>query len=115
MREATKHEFYMTGALAVSPNNEMLAWAEDTSGDEMFTLHIKDIASGRSLLDKPIQVSAASRLFACMRGLLAMIALASLCGFTWLAFSCPDANRTKSANEQQAPSALLLLLLLIAV
>ena len=49
-RESEKHSFYMTGALAVSPDTEMLAWAEDTSGDEMFTLHIKDMASGRSLL-----------------------------------------------------------------
>ena len=70
-REAEKHEFYMTGALAVSPDSEMLAWAEDTSGDEMFTLHIKDIASGRSLLEKPIQVPAASCLSACMHCLLA--------------------------------------------
>ena len=56
-RKAEKHEFYMTGALAVSPDNEMLAWAEDTTGDEMFTLHIKNIASGQSLLDTPIEVS----------------------------------------------------------
>ena len=55
-KEAEKHEFYMTGQLAVSPDNVMLAWAEDTTGDEMYTLHIKDIASGRSLLDKPIEV-----------------------------------------------------------
>ena len=56
-KEAEKHEFYMTGQLAVSPNNEMLAWAEDTTGNEMFTLHIKDIASGGNLLDKPIEVT----------------------------------------------------------
>ncbi len=55
-KEAEKHEFYMTGALAVSHDNEMLAWAEDTSGDEMFTLHIKNMASGKSLLDTPIEV-----------------------------------------------------------
>ena len=73
-RESEKHSFYMTGALAVSPNNEMLAWAEDTSGDEMFTLHIKDIASGRSLLDKPIQVPAASCPSAGMPSLLAVMA-----------------------------------------
>ncbi|CAL5221645.1 g3872 [Coccomyxa viridis] len=54
-KEAEKHEFYMTGALAVSHDNEMLAWAEDTSGDEMFTLHIKNMASGKSLLDTPIE------------------------------------------------------------
>lgn len=55
-REAEKHEFYMTGALSVSPDTKMLAWAEDTSGDEMFTLHISNIASGKRLLDKPIEV-----------------------------------------------------------
>ena len=65
-REAERHDFYMTGALAVSHDSKMLAWAEDTSGDEMFTLHIKDIACGRSLLEKPIQVAAASCLSACM-------------------------------------------------
>lgn len=56
-KEAEKHEFYMTGALAVSPDNEMLAWAEDTAGGEMFTLHIKNIASGQRLLDTPIEVT----------------------------------------------------------
>ena len=55
-REAEKHAFYMTGALAVSHDSEMLAWAEDTTGDEMFTLHIKNIASGERLLHTPIEV-----------------------------------------------------------
>lgn len=55
-KEAEKHEFYMTGALAVSHDNEMLAWAEDTTGDEKFTLQIKNITSGESLLDTPIEV-----------------------------------------------------------
>jgi len=55
-KESEKHEFYMTGALSVSPDTEMLAWAEDTTGNEMFTLHIKNVSTGQSLLDKPIQV-----------------------------------------------------------
>jgi len=54
--ESAKHSFYMTGDLEVSPDQTMLAWGEDTVGGEKFTLHVKDIATGKQLLQKPIEV-----------------------------------------------------------
>ena len=32
----------------------LLAWGEDTAGGEKFTLHVKDLATGKELLKKPI-------------------------------------------------------------
>ena len=54
--EAEAHSFYMVGGAEVSPNQALLAWAEDTVGGEKYALHVKDIASGRRLLSRPIPV-----------------------------------------------------------
>ncbi|CAL8468613.1 g8153 [Coccomyxa elongata] len=52
--EAEKHSFYMVGGFEVSPNQQLLAWAEDTVGGEKYTLHVKELATGKRLLKTPI-------------------------------------------------------------
>jgi oligopeptidase B len=47
-----KHDFYEVGALEVSPDGRMLAYAEDTVGRRQFTLRFKDLATGRTLPDE---------------------------------------------------------------
>lgn len=54
--EASKHSFYMVGGFEVSPDHRLLAWAEDTVGGEKYTLHVKDMATGKRLLPEPIKV-----------------------------------------------------------
>jgi len=49
---AAGHEFFSLGALAVSPDEALLAYSTDFSGDERFTLRVKDLASGRTLPDE---------------------------------------------------------------
>jgi oligopeptidase B len=46
------HEFFSLGALSVSPDEALLAYSTDFSGNERFTLRIKDIASGQTLPDE---------------------------------------------------------------
>ena len=58
--EAARFDFYMVGGLEPSPNHKMLAYAEDTSGNEKYTLHVKDIASDREMLKEPIKVTLSS-------------------------------------------------------
>lgn len=36
--EAEKHSFYMVGGFEVSPNQQLLAWAEDTVGGRRLCL-----------------------------------------------------------------------------
>ena len=49
---ATGHEFFALGAYAVSPDGRRLAYSIDTSGDERFTLKIKDLVTGELLADE---------------------------------------------------------------
>jgi oligopeptidase B len=44
--------FFSLGALSVSPDDTRLAYSADFSGDERFTLRIKDLATGRTLPDE---------------------------------------------------------------
>jgi len=44
--------FFALGALDVSPDEALLAYSTDFSGDERFTLRIKDLASGQALPDE---------------------------------------------------------------
>ena len=48
---AKGHDYYQIGASAVSPNEQLLAYAEDTGGRFQFTIHIKDLVSGKTLPD----------------------------------------------------------------
>jgi len=49
---AADHGFFRLGALSVSPDETLLAYSTDYSGDERYTLRIKDLTSGRTLPDE---------------------------------------------------------------
>ena len=49
---ARGHEFYQTGALEVSPDNELLAWAEDTVGRRQFVVRFRNLKTGESYADR---------------------------------------------------------------
>ncbi|KAL2545791.1 Prolyl oligopeptidase family protein [Forsythia ovata] len=51
--KAQEHVFYIIGAFKVSPNNKLVAYAEDTKGDEIFTVHVIDMES-RTPVGKPL-------------------------------------------------------------
>jgi len=48
---AAGHEFYQIGALAIAPNDRLLAYVEDTVGRRRYRLRIKDLATGATLPD----------------------------------------------------------------
>ncbi|MGP9765675.1 S9 family peptidase [Halomonas sp. AOP13-D3-9] len=48
---AAEHDFYDMGDMALSPDEQWLAWTEDTQGDERFTLWLKALPNG-----KPVQL-----------------------------------------------------------
>ncbi len=47
--EAGDSEFFSLGALTVSPDHRLVAFAVDTAGDERFALTVRDVASGEVL------------------------------------------------------------------
>lgn len=51
--QAQQHEYYCVNAFEVSPNNKLVAYAEDTKGNEIYTLHIVD-AETREPVEKPL-------------------------------------------------------------
>ena len=55
---AKGHDFYDIGELEVSPDNRILAYAEDTVGRRQFTLRFKDLATGKLLPDVITNVEA---------------------------------------------------------
>jgi len=48
---AAGHKLYKTAGLAVSPDNRVLAFGVDTSGNLMYTIFFKDLAAGKMLPD----------------------------------------------------------------
>ena len=50
-QEAEGEEFFSIGAFTTSPSGRLLAYATDTTGDERFTLQIKDLDTGALLAD----------------------------------------------------------------
>ncbi|KAL5763571.1 hypothetical protein ACOSP7_019835 [Xanthoceras sorbifolium] len=44
--KARDHSFYSIGAFEVSPNNKLVAYAEDTKGDEIYTVYVIDAETG---------------------------------------------------------------------
>ncbi len=50
--EAEGHPFFALGALAVSPDGSLLAYSVDTTGDERFTLRVKDLRTSELLPDE---------------------------------------------------------------
>ena len=49
--EAEGHEFFSLGAFSVSDDENLLAWSTDTTGDERYTIRIKDLRTGEVLPD----------------------------------------------------------------
>ncbi len=49
--EAAGHDFFQLGGLAMSPDHTRLAYLTDTTGGEVFTLRVRDLATGRDLDD----------------------------------------------------------------
>ncbi len=52
--EAKGHDFYMVGGFQVSPNHKLVAYGVDLKGNESYELRVKDITTGKQLLEKPI-------------------------------------------------------------
>jgi oligopeptidase B len=48
---AEGHDFFSLGTFEVSPNHQLLAYATDTEGDEIYALRIRDLATGNDLPD----------------------------------------------------------------
>ncbi|KAK9844192.1 hypothetical protein WJX81_007696 [Elliptochloris bilobata] len=53
--EARAYEFYNSAAVEVSPNETLLAWGEDRKGNEAYFVRVRDIATGKDLLKRPIE------------------------------------------------------------
>lgn len=49
---ARGHGFYQIAGVEVSPSEQLLAWGEDVTGRRQFTIHFKDLATGRVLPDE---------------------------------------------------------------
>ncbi|KAK9861055.1 hypothetical protein WJX84_010598, partial [Apatococcus fuscideae] len=56
--EAEQQKFYKTRAVDPSPDQKLLAYAEDTKGGEKFTLHVLNIATREQLISEPIKDTA---------------------------------------------------------
>ena len=51
-RQAGSHDYFELGSLVVSPDNRLLAWAEDTTGEESWTLSVRDLTNNAALPDQ---------------------------------------------------------------
>ncbi|XP_010246770.1 PREDICTED: uncharacterized protein LOC104589978 [Nelumbo nucifera] len=51
--KAQGHDYYSIGAFKVSPNNKLVAYAEDTKGDEIYTVYVIDAETGTPI-GKPL-------------------------------------------------------------
>ncbi|KAK8613470.1 hypothetical protein V6N13_101232 [Hibiscus sabdariffa] len=51
--KAEEHGFYKIGAFKVSPNHKMVAYTEDTKGDEIYTVYVIDVETGAQI-GKPL-------------------------------------------------------------
>ena len=51
-REAQGHEYYRLGRVTVSPNQDLLAFTDDTVGRRQNTLRFREVATGRDLPDR---------------------------------------------------------------
>jgi oligopeptidase B len=56
---AKGHDFFQIGQYEISPNEKLIAYAEDTAGRQQFTIRIKDLASGKLLPDALANTSGA--------------------------------------------------------
>lgn len=49
--ESQLHEFYAVGSIDISPDGELFLHTEDTTGDERYTLRVRNLATGEWLAD----------------------------------------------------------------
>ncbi len=49
---AEGHKYFLVGNFSVSPNQKLVAYSTDTSGDEVMTTYVKNLATGNLLADK---------------------------------------------------------------
>jgi oligopeptidase B len=49
---AEGQKYFQMGVFAPSPNHQLLAYSTDLSGDEVFTVHVKDLETGELLADQ---------------------------------------------------------------
>ncbi len=56
--EAEGHEFFDVGPFDVSPDHTLLVWGWDTTGDERFTVSVRDLATGVETGDRLDDVTA---------------------------------------------------------
>lgn len=57
---ASGHDFFALGDLAPSPNGNLLLWSFDTTGDERYTIRLRELTSGADLPDQILAVAEAS-------------------------------------------------------
>ena len=55
---AVGHDFFSIGTLSISPNHKILAYAVNTSGDEIYALYFKDLETGKILADTVTGIAA---------------------------------------------------------
>ena len=51
---AQGHDFFEVGDIAISPNSQLMAWAEDTVGRRQYTVRVMDLTTRKVL---PIQIA----------------------------------------------------------
>ncbi|MEO8027577.1 MAG: S9 family peptidase, partial [Bryobacteraceae bacterium] len=49
---AEGHKYFLVGNFSVSPNQKMVAYSTDTSGDEVMTTYVKNLTTGKLLDDR---------------------------------------------------------------
>ncbi|KAM3693629.1 hypothetical protein ACJW31_08G182200 [Castanea mollissima] len=56
--KAQSYDYYSIGAFKVSPNNKLVAYAEDTKGDEIYTVYVIDAETGATVDNTLVGVTA---------------------------------------------------------
>ena len=51
-RKGADHAFFSLGDVVHAPDHDKLAWSADTKGSELFTIRVRDLATGRDLDDR---------------------------------------------------------------
>jgi oligopeptidase B len=49
---AKPHDYYCLGAMKISPDHQLMAYCEDSVGQERYTIQVQDISSGKLLTDR---------------------------------------------------------------
>ncbi|NLT25227.1 MAG: S9 family peptidase, partial [Microbacteriaceae bacterium] len=50
--DSQRHDFYALGGFDIAHDGSLLAWLTDTTGDERFALHVRDLTTGADLVDE---------------------------------------------------------------